>query len=67
MPDPREIDLAVQQLMRPAAPQEWHKEMIAYYQRTGTFRTEDLRRVLGDPTKGVTIISEKSLESFLST
>ena len=29
------------------------KEMQTHFSRTGTYRVEDLRRVLGDPTQGI--------------
>jgi hypothetical protein len=61
-----EVDLAIQKLHESTLQPEWMREMGAHYRRTGTFRPEDLRRVLGDPTKGVMISSEKTLESFLS-
>ncbi len=64
MPEKTEIDLAVQKLLGQTATPEWMKEMATYYRQTGTFRPEDLRRVLGDPSKGVAISSDKSLESF---
>jgi hypothetical protein len=67
MPDKTEIEAAVKRLAEQItiAP-AWQKEMIAYYERTGTFRPEDLRRILGDPTKAVGISSNTPLESFLS-
>jgi hypothetical protein len=32
---------------------EWVWKMKEHYARTGAYRPEDLRRLLGDPTKGV--------------
>ena len=32
---------------------EWVRNMRDHYQRTGTFRSEDLARLLGDQTRGV--------------
>jgi hypothetical protein len=46
--------------------QDWHKDMVAHYQRTGSFRPEDLRRVLGDPSKGVQIRPDTTMDSFFS-
>jgi len=46
---------AAQQPQAPE-PAAWVQEMIAYHQRTGAYRPEDLRRLLGDPTKSVTVI-----------
>ena len=40
---------------------EWVLEMIEYRRRTGTYRPEDLRRLLGDPNKSVEVGPETSL------
>jgi hypothetical protein len=32
---------------------EWAKEMQMHFARTGSYRPEDLQRVLGDPLQGV--------------
>ena len=32
---------------------KWVREMKANYSKTGTYRPEDLRRVLGDPRRSV--------------
>ena len=40
-------------------------EIVRHYRRTGGFRRKDLRRVLGDKTKGVSA-GEKGLEDILS-
>ncbi len=40
--------------------------MIEHRRRTGTYRPEDLRRLLGDPNKSVEVGPESSLSSFLS-
>jgi hypothetical protein len=50
-----------------AQPPEWVREMIAHYWRTGTVRSEDLRRLLGDPTKGVEVGPNTSLSSYRAT
>jgi hypothetical protein len=31
----------------------WVREMREYYYRTGAFRAEDLRRLIGNPSEGV--------------
>ncbi len=38
------------------------KGMVSHYHATGTYRPEDVRRVLGDPTGGVHIGSTPSAE-----
>jgi hypothetical protein len=40
---------------------QWVREMKEHYARTGTYRAEDLRRVLGDPTRSVTVPARTSL------
>jgi hypothetical protein len=47
-------------------PAEWVVEMIEHRRRTGTYRPEDLRRLLGDPNKSVEVGPETSLSSFLA-
>ena len=36
---------------------DWVREMQKYFNETGTYRAEDLDRLLGDPTKGVELFS----------
>lgn len=31
----------------------WIKDAKEHYQKTGTYRSSDLRRILGDPARGV--------------
>jgi hypothetical protein len=45
---------------------EWVREMIEHYWRTGTVRPEELRRLLGDPTKGVEVGPDTSLSSLFT-
>ena len=40
---------------------EWVRKMKQHYAKTGTFRAEDLRRLLGDPKRGVEVGSRDSL------
>jgi hypothetical protein len=56
-----------QELLSEAEPPEWVRKMIEYYHRTGSFRPEDLRRLMGDPTKGVEVGPNMSLSSLLSS
>jgi len=58
----REIQVRLQQI----PPAEWVRKMIDYYQRTGTYRAQDLRQLLGDPTKGVEVGSNVGVSSLLS-
>lgn len=43
---------------------EWIRKMREHYMRTGTYRPEDLRRLLGDPTKGVEIGAGASISNY---
>jgi hypothetical protein len=51
-----------QEFLAQAQPPEWVRKMIEEYWRTGTYRPEDMRRLLGDPNKRV----EPGLESLLA-
>jgi hypothetical protein len=53
-------------MLRQAPPPEWVREMIDHYRRTGSYRPEDLERLLGDPNKRVEVRAEVSLTSFLA-
>lgn len=54
------------ELLSQAQPAEWVREMIENYRRTGTYRAEDLRRLLGDPTKGVEVGPNQSLSNLFT-
>lgn len=43
---------------------DWVRKMKEYYKRTGTYRPEDLRRLLGDPTKSIEMDAGASLSSY---
>jgi hypothetical protein len=58
----RELRTALEQM----PPPEWLVKMIEHHRRTGTYRPEDLRRLLGDPSKGVALGSDSSLAALLS-
>jgi len=50
-------------------PPKWVLEMREFYSKNGFYRPEDLRRLLGDPTRGVTFPpnkadAKKSLETY---
>jgi hypothetical protein len=66
-PHSTEIERALRELLEQTSPSEWVQEMIAYYQRTGAFRPTDLRRLLGDPSKGVSIGPGSSVEAILAS
>lgn len=54
-------------LLQQQPPADWVRAMIEHYRRTGSYRPQDLRRLLGDPTKGVTVGPESSLASLLAS
>ncbi len=45
---------------------QWVRDMIDHYRRTGAYRPEDLRRLLGDPNQAVEVgpNAQPSLFSF---
>jgi hypothetical protein len=45
---------------------EWVRKMKEYYTKTGTYRPEDLRRLLGDPTKGVEMGPTQSMANYFA-
>ncbi len=47
-------------------PADWIRAMVAHYQHTGSYRPEDLRRLLGDPNRAVEVGPNASLASFFS-
>ncbi len=53
--------------LRQTPPPEWVRKMIEHYRRTGTYRPQDLRRLLGDPTEGVEVGPNSSLASNLAS
>ena len=59
-----DLQREIQEKLRgiPAAP--WVREMLDYYRRTGVFRPQDLRRLLGDPNRAVEVGPNASLSSF---
>lgn len=45
---------------KPAAP--WVKAMQDHFHRTGNFRAEDVRRVLGDPRQHVEVRADSDMQ-----
>ncbi len=46
---------SLSQELEGADPPQWVREASEYYQRTGVYRIEDLARVMGDQTTGVSV------------
>jgi len=44
----------------------WVRDMKAHYAKTGTYRPEDLRKLLGDPTKRVEVGPNPSIANYFS-
>ncbi len=59
----REIEARFRQI----PPADWVIAMIDHFRRAGSYRPEDLRRLLGDPNRAVEVGPNPSLSSFLST
>ena len=56
-----------QERVQQMPPAKWVQDMIDHYRRTGSYRPEDLRRLLGDPNKAVEVGPDTSISShFLS-
>lgn len=60
-----EIQRSWQQFIEKAELPEWIREMHQHYRRTGKYRQEDLRRLLGDPNQAVEIGPNASLATGL--
>lgn len=65
IPNQDEIEQALRDLQN-SPPPEWLIEMIEYYRRTGSFRPEDVRRLMGDPSKGLRVAPDTSVEAILA-
>ncbi len=55
-----------QELLAKADAPEWIREMQRHYRKTGKFRPQDLRRLLGDPNVGVEIGPNSSLTAAMA-
>ena len=56
----------IQAILREMPPADWVRDMIDHYRRTGTYRPQDLRRLLGDPNRAVEVGPNTSLSSYFS-
>jgi len=65
-PAQSELERKLQERLQCQPAADWVRDMIEHYRRTGSYRPEDLRRLLGDPTKGVDMGADASLASFLA-
>jgi hypothetical protein len=65
-PDDDEIDRMLSEWMYQTPPPQWLLDMMEYHERTGTYRPEDIHRVFGDPSEGVSFGPDDSLEDILN-
>jgi hypothetical protein len=68
MRDPQndEIDRILSDWMYETPPPQWQLDMMEHYERTGTYRPEDIQRLCGDISEGVSIGPDDSLEDILN-
>ncbi len=59
-----DLQREIQAKLRELPPADWVRAMIDHFQRTGSYRPEDLRRLLGDPNQAVEVGPNASLASF---
>jgi hypothetical protein len=65
-PTQAEITEALRELLTRTPPPVWLVEMIEHYRRTGTFRPEDLHRLVGDPNRGVRVDPNATVDAILA-
>ena len=61
------LEQTLQDRLQQQPPPDWVRLMIEHHRRTGSYRAQDLRRLLGDPTKGVEVGPESSLAACLAS
>ena len=61
-----DLQRETQAKLRQLPPADWVRAMIEHFQRTGAYRPEDLRRLLGNPNRAVEVGPNASLASFHS-
>jgi len=54
----------IQRKLTELPPADWVRAMVDHFQRTGSYRPEDLQRLLGDPNRAVEVGPDMSLASF---
>ena len=63
----RDLQQQIEAKLQQMPPADWVRDMLDPYRRTGSYRPEDLRRLLGDPNKAVEVGPNVSLSSFFTT
>ena len=59
-----ELERDIQAKFQQIPPADWVLDMIDHYHRTGSYRPEDLRRLLGDPNKAVEVGPNTSISAY---
>ena len=54
----------VEKMLQTVSLPKWLEEMHDHYAQAGSFRTEDILRLLGDPQEGVDMASEEKAKAF---
>lgn len=60
-----DLQRPIQDSLRQVPRADWVRSMIDHFERTGAYRPEDLRRLLGDPNRAVEVGPKSCLSSFL--
>jgi hypothetical protein len=63
---PDELQREIQERLRQLPAAKWVQDMVEHYRRTGSFKPQDLRRLLGDPNQAVEVGSNAGLATFFS-
>ncbi len=61
----QDAEVSLQERLSKSPPPDWLVKMHEHYAKTGTYRPEDLLRLLGDPNRRVEVGPTSSLSSFL--
>ena len=63
--DSKSVESNFEETLRSAPVPDWVIKMQEHFRQTGTYRTEYLRRLLGDQRRGVQVGPNASLATFL--
>lgn len=55
---------AFEEFVQQTPPPEWVRKMVQDYYKTGTYRPQDLRRLLGDPRKSVEVGAHPNFSAY---
>lgn len=56
----------LEEMLQRSPPADWVRQMIEHHSRTGAYRSQDLRRLLGDQTQGVEVGPNSSLATHVN-